>query len=81
VNRGARAEKQKAGRYPISKRFESPADCPLHSAAAGEQQLALIVHELVDEPGEARRGSVGVIYAIHFRYVRAGYRPPRMVTL
>jgi hypothetical protein len=67
VNRNARAEKQNAGCYPTSKRFESPADCPLHSAAAGQQQLAFIVQELVDEPGEARRGSVGVILAIHFR--------------
>ena len=50
-----------------SKRFDSPADSPLHSAATGEQPLAFIIHEPVGELGAARRASVGVIDAIHFR--------------
>jgi hypothetical protein len=67
VNRNAQAEKQSACCDPTSKRFDSSADFPLHSAAAGEQPLAVIIHEPIGEPGTARRAFVGVIDAIHFR--------------
>jgi hypothetical protein len=67
VNWNARAEKQSAGCDPTSKRFDSSVDFPLHSAAAGEQQLAFLIHEPSGEPGAARRASVDLIDAIHCR--------------
>jgi hypothetical protein len=67
VDRDARAEKQSARCNPTRKKFDSSVDFSLHSAAAGEQPPAFINYELVGEPGEARRASLGVIDAIHFR--------------
>jgi hypothetical protein len=67
VNRNARAEKQSAGCKPTSKRFDSSLDFPLHSTAAGGQQLTLLIHQPISELGAANRASGGVIDAIHCR--------------
>jgi hypothetical protein len=60
VNRNARAAKQSASCDPNSKRFDSSADFPPHSAAAGEPPLAVIIYERIGEPGKARRASYAV---------------------
>jgi hypothetical protein len=47
--------------------FDSSADFPPHSAAAGERPRGFLIYEPFGEPGVARRASVGVIDAIHCR--------------
>ena len=67
MNRNAWAEKPSASCDPNSKRFDSSADFPLYSAAAGEQPLAFLIDEPIGEPGAACRASVVVMYVIHCR--------------